>query len=105
MSKKTNLTAREWELFSGMAGVASVAKSLNQATDNAIALIAGADSLTSLFEKAQEAKDYWMEAALEFADYGALDTEPRYHFSWLLGSEIEARWGEGVRWEVADRIW
>lgn len=80
-----SLTAREWELYSRMEGSELVAEYLSNAATEAI------NSAHKVYVETKDesqaiasAWKIWSSVSGKYSKFGAADTEPRYHFDWLM---------------------
>lgn len=85
MKVKVALTAQEWELYSSMTGIGAVARKLNSAANKGINEAHKVYAATKDKEAALLAAwNAWEPVSRSFSKFGANDTEPRYHFDYLL---------------------
>ena len=80
-----SMTAYEWELYTSMKGVGDVATKLSSAASKAINEAHKVYAATNDKEAASKAAlGIWDSVSRNFSNFGANDTEPRYHFESLM---------------------
>lgn len=81
---KIEATANDWQLYH-IVGVSSVAKALSVGASAAINLALKMYNSGLTYDDAYNAAyKHWCDTAEKYSEFGAIDTEPREYFLWML---------------------